>query len=236
MNKVIHKAETRGKANIGWLESYHTFSFSRYYDTERIQFGALRVINDDTVAPGMGFGRHPHDNMEIITIPLSGDLKHKDSMGHVEVIRSGDVQIMSAGTGIEHSEINANYDSYVKLLQIWVFPKLRNVTPRYEQKTYSAADRKNQWQVVVGPQHPTGVDINQDAWFSLIEPEKGKTFEYKKFKADSGIYFFLIEGSANLADTVMERRDGMGITDADNIKIEALQDSYLLAMEVPMGY
>src|SRR5690606_20497754 len=168
MKKIIHRANTRGYANHGWLKSYHTFSFANYYDPERMHFGALRVLNDDTVAGGMGFGKHPHNNMEIISIPLDGDLEHQDSMGNTAVIRNGDIQVMSAGTGIYHSEYNKNKDKPVKFLQIWVIPNKGNVEPRYDQVTLNVADRHNKLQQIVSPKDGgEGVWIHQDAWFHL---------------------------------------------------------------------
>ena len=179
-NIILHKADTRGNANHGWLQSRHTFSFANYYNPERMNFGALRVLNDDSVAAGMGFGTHPHDNMEIISIPLEGDLEHKDSMGNISVIKHGDIQVMSAGTGIFHSEYNKNKDRLVKFLQIWVFPDKKNVTPRYDQITLDLADRHNKLQQILSPDaEDTGVWIHQKAWFHLGKFEKGISTEYK---------------------------------------------------------
>ncbi len=195
MKKVLHKAETRGHANHGWLNSYHSFSFAGYYNPERIHFGALRVLNDDSVAAGMGFGTHPHDNMEIISIPLSGDLRHKDSMGNETVIKQGDIQVMSAGTGIAHSEMNANKDKDVKFLQIWVFPNKKNVQPRYGQITLDENKMKNNLLQVLSPNaDDEGVWIHQDAWFSLGNLEQGFTTEYKLKGTDSGVCAFFLEG------------------------------------------
>ncbi len=198
MKTIFHKADERGHANHGWLDSYHSFSFANYHDPKKIHFGALRVLNDDFIEGGYGFGKHPHDNMEIVTIPLSGDLKHEDSTGRKEIIRQYDVQIMSAGSGIAHSEMNANADKEVTLLQIWVFPKERNITPRYDQKTFKPEDRINKLQTVVAPDNAEAVYIHQDAWFSLGNFEQGFQTEYKLNKKTNGVYAFLIDGEATI--------------------------------------
>src|SRR5690554_4268470 len=194
MNTIIHKAETRGSANHGWLNSYHTFSFANYHNPERMNFGVLRVLNDDTVAAGMGFGTHPHDNMEIISIPLEGDLEHKDSMGNVAVIKEGDVQVLSAGTGITHSEYNKNKDKEVKFLQIWIFPKKKNLKPRYDQISIRDIAKDNEFYQILSPnQDDQGVWINQDAWFHIGKFEKGKSDEYKIKKEGNGVYAFILK-------------------------------------------
>lgn len=236
MKTTLHKAATRGHANHGWLNSWHTFSFAGYHDPNRIHFGSLRVLNDDTVAPGMGFGRHPHDNMEIISIPLEGDLEHGDSMGSQAIIHQGDVQAMSAGTGLVHSEKNANDDRPVKFLQIWVFPKERNVAPRYDQKTFSDEEKKNKLLTVVSPLGSAdgGIQIHQDAWFSLGALDKGTTVQYDVKKEGNGVYAFLLEGDVTINDIVMNRRDGLGIEEEKLLSITANQASELLLMEVPM--
>ncbi len=235
-NAIIHRAETRGHANHGWLNSYHTFSFAQYYNPERMHFGVLRVLNDDQVAPGMGFGTHPHDNMEIISIPLSGDLEHKDSMGNVAVIRQNDVQVMSAGTGIRHSEYNKNSDQEVKFLQIWVFSNKRNVTPRYDQLTFKPEDRENTWQQILSPNaDDAGVWIHQDAWFHWGEWSAGKTADYKIKKNGNGVYAFVLSGSITIGDIKLNARDGMGIVDMSSIDIKADSDAFVLLMEVPMN-
>lgn len=237
MTTILHKANTRGHANHGWLNSYHSFSFANYYNPSRVHFGALRVLNDDTVAAGMGFGAHPHDNMEIISIPLEGDLQHKDSMGTTAVIKHGDVQVMSAGTGIQHSEMNANRDKEVKFLQIWVIPKAENVAPRYGQITLNPADRHNKLQTIVSP-NKNEVDtwINQDAWFSLGNFDKGVKTNYTLHKAGNGLYAFVLEGNFTIAGEKLNRRDGLGISEIEaKIEIEAGSDNaQLLLMEVPM--
>jgi quercetin 2,3-dioxygenase len=236
MKTIIHKAGTRGHANHGWLDSYHTFSFSGYHDPERIHFGALRVLNDDTVAGGMGFGTHPHDNMEIISIPTSGDLEHRDSMGNIQVIRQGDVQVMSAGTGIQHSEKNKNRDKEVKFFQIWVFPNQKNVTPRYAQQFFSAEDKQNQLRTVVSPigSSDGGVQIHQDAWFSLGQLDKDLTLSYTLHNPDNGVYAFVIEGDVIINEVALNRRDGLGITETDTLKITASAAAEILLMEVPL--
>lgn len=236
MKTIIHKAETRGHANHGWLDSHHTFSFAHYYNPERVHFGMLRVLNDDVVAGGMGFGTHPHDNMEIISIPLSGDLEHKDSMGNTAVIRQHDVQIMSAGTGIYHSEYNKNKDKQVNFLQIWVFPKQRNITPRYDQRTFKPEDRQNKLQVVVSPDKDSeGVWINQDAWFHLGTLKQGFATEYTINKNGNGVYAFVIDGDVTINGQKLNKRDGLGVWDTDKLNIAADSNAELLLMEVPMS-
>ena len=234
MKTILHKAATRGHANHGWLNSYHTFSFAGYHEPTRIHFGALRVLNDDTVAPSMGFGKHPHDNMEIVSIPLSGDLEHQDSTGRHEIIKQGDVQIMNAGSGISHSEKNANRDREVKFLQIWVFPKEKNIVPRYEQKSFPLADRHNKLQTVVAPDDANAVWINQDAWFTLGSFDKDTIADYQLHNSQSGVYAFVIKGSISLNGVELAERDGLGITDITSIDIKATTDTEVLLMEIPM--
>lgn len=234
-NTVLHKAETRGNANHGWLQSRHTFSFANYYNPERMHFGVLRVLNDDVVAPGMGFGTHPHDNMEIISIPLEGDLEHKDSMGTTSVIRKGDIQVMSAGSGIQHSEYNKNQDQEVKFLQIWVFPNQRNVTPRYDQLTLNLEDRKNKLQQILSPNtDDEGVWIHQNAWFHLGDFDVGMSQEYRIKAQGNGIYVFNLKGQLKVNDIVLDSRDGLGLWDLEKIDITAESDAEFLLMEVPM--
>jgi hypothetical protein len=235
-NTILHKANTRGNANHGWLQSYHTFSFANYYNPERMNFGVLRVLNDDTVAPGRGFGTHPHDNMEIISIPLEGDLEHKDSMGNVAVIRNGDVQVMSAGTGIQHSEYNKNTDKTVKFLQIWVFPNKRNVKPRYDQLTLDPAARKNKLQQILSPNpDDAGVWIHQNAWFHLGTFDTGVKTEYRlKGGISQGVYVFVLSGQVTIEGQTLNARDGFGVWNVDKLSIEANASSEVLLMEVPM--
>jgi redox-sensitive bicupin YhaK (pirin superfamily) len=235
MKTILHKAGTRGHANHGWLNSYHTFSFAGYYDASRIHFGALRVLNDDSVAAGMGFGTHPHDNMEIISIPLSGDLKHKDSMGNETIIKQGDIQVMSAGTGISHSEMNANRDTEVKFLQIWVFPNQKNVQPRYDQLAMDESKMKNNFLQVLSPSNDDeGIWIHQDAWFHMGLIEKGNTVNYQLKNKKNGVYAFLIEGAITINNETLGKRDGLCITETDAFTVTASADAKILLMEVPM--
>jgi redox-sensitive bicupin YhaK (pirin superfamily) len=236
MKTVLHKAGTRGHAAHGWLDSWHTFSFANYYDPSRMHFGALRVLNDDTVAPGMGFGKHPHDNMEIISIPLEGDLEHQDSTGTKQVIRQGDVQVMSAGTGITHSEKNASSQAPVKFLQIWVFPNKKNVAPRYDQQTFADAALQNKLVTVVSPVGDAeGVHVHQDAWFSLGHLERGTELSYDLKKKGNGVYAFVLEGDVFINDIFLNRRDGLGISDIEQLTIKSDSSTKLLLMEVPMN-
>ena len=234
---VLHRADTRGHANHGWLNSYHTFSFAGYQNAERLHFGALRVLNDDTVAGGMGFGKHSHDNMEIISIPLSGDLEHQDTTGRQAVIRQGDVQVMSAGSGLAHSEKNHNRDKEVKFLQIWLFPNQKNVPPRYQQESFKPADRHNQLQQVLSPSpDDAGVWIHQDAWFHLGQLDQGFGTEYALKKAGNGVYAFVLEGDVTVNGQALHRRDGFGLWEIDKLQISADSNAELLLMEVPMEF
>lgn len=235
MKTVLHQAGTRGHANFGWLDSYHSFSFGHYYDPERVHFGALRVLNDDTVNAGMGFGKHPHDNMEIVSIPLSGDLHHQDSTGRDEIIREHDVQIMSAGSGIAHSEMNANRDKPVKFLQIWVMPKEQNIEPRYEQKSFKPENRVNQLLTVVAPDNEDAVWINQDAWFSLGNFTKDFSTSYQLKKSDNGVYIFVLEGNLEINGQSIGTRDGLGISEVTTIDIKASTDAQIVLIEIPMS-
>lgn len=235
MKTVVHKAETRGHANHGWLDSHHSFSFAGYHNPDRMHFGVLRVLNDDVVAPGRGFGKHPHDNMEIISIPLEGDLQHMDSMGNSTVIREGDVQVMSAGTGIEHSEYNKNGDKPVKFLQIWVFPKERDVTPRYDQISIRDIETPNAFYQVLSPnKEDQGVWINQDAWFHLGSFEAGTQTGYTLKNPENGVYAFVLEGTVELNGQPLNKRDGMGIWETGSIALNASENSRVLLMEVPL--
>jgi redox-sensitive bicupin YhaK (pirin superfamily) len=235
-NTVLHKANTRGSANHGWLHSFHSFSFAGYYNPERIHFGALRVLNDDTVSGGMGFGTHPHDNMEIISIPLEGDLEHKDSMGNTTVIKNGDIQVMSAGTGIQHSEYNKNKNEQVKFLQIWIFPNKKNVTPRYDQITLNVNDRHNKLQQVLSPnEHDQGVWIHQDAWFHMGNFENEKAFQYQIKKEGNGVYAFVLKGRFLIDGMEADTRDGIGLSGINTIDFKAISDdAEILLMEIPM--
>ena len=236
-NTVLHLADSRGLANHGWLESRHTFSFAGYQNPERMHFGVLRVLNDDRVSSGMGFGTHPHDNMEIISIPLEGDLEHKDSMGNTTVIRKGDIQAMSAGTGIYHSEYNKNSDKLTKFLQIWIFPNQRDVTPRYDQLTLNEADRHNKLQQVLSPNpQDAGIWIHQDAWFHMGNFDQDFAAEYQIKKPGNGVYAFILKGDFTINGTALHERDGFGLWDIDKISLRAdSQGAEILLMEVPMN-
>lgn len=232
---VLHKGNTRGSANHGWLKVNHTFSFANYHNPNRMNFGVLRVLNDDTIAGGRGFNTHPHDNMEIITIPLEGDLEHKDNMGNGTVIKNGDIQVMSAGKGITHSEFNANKELPVKLLQIWLFPNKRNVTPRYDQLSLKSISKQNTFNQILSPSSKDqGVWIHQNAWFSLGEFTKEMDIDYKLNSETNGVYAFIIEGDAVIQKQKLEKRDGFGIWNSKQINITAKKDSKILLMEVPM--
>ncbi|WP_436515587.1 pirin family protein [Ekhidna sp. To15] len=234
MKNVIHKANSRGSANFDWLNSKHTFSFGQYYDPDRVNFGMLRVLNDDIVIGGAGFPTHPHSNMEIVSIPLTGALAHRDSTGTEKVIQTGEVQIMSAGSGLTHSEYNASKSDEVNFLQIWVFPKEENIKPRYDQKLFDEADRKNAFQTVVSPNEDGSLWINQDAWFSLANLETQKSIRYDINKEGNGVYIFVIEGAVEIADKALEKRDAIGVYETDGIDITAHADSKVLIIEVPM--
>ena len=235
MKTILHKSETRGHANHGWLDTHHTFSFANYYNPQRVHFGMLRVLNDDRIAPGEGFGKHPHDNMEIISIPLYGDLEHKDSMGNHGVITTGEIQVMSAGTGIFHSEFNKNKDKEVGLLQIWVFPNKKNVTPRYDQITLANIQKPDELYQILSPNpEDQGVWIYQNAWFHLGDLSEGWKGTYQLKDKKNGVYFFVIEGKVTVAEQELNRRDGLGVSEAESIEITTSAQTKLLVMEVPM--
>jgi len=236
MKTVLHKSNTRGHANHGWLDTNHTFSFASYYNPEKMNFGALRVLNDDFVEGGMGFGTHAHDNMEIISIPLEGDLEHKDSMGNIMTIRQNDIQIMSAGTGVQHSEYNRNKDKKVNFLQLWILPKVKDIKPNYDQKTFKPEDRKNRLQQVVSPlASDEGALINQDAWLHLGSFEKGFTTEYEVKQKGNGVYVFVLDGDVTVNNENLKKRDGLGIWEVDAFSLTADTKSELLLIEVPMN-
>ena len=237
MKTTYHSAESRGNSNHGWLNANHSFSFAQYYNPKRINFGALRVLNDDTIAPGMGFGTHPHDNMEIITIPLEGDLEHKDSMGNVGAINEGEIQVMSAGTGVRHSEYNKNPDKSINLLQLWVMPNANNVSPRYDQKSIRELKKNNAFYQVLSPNtQDDGMWIHQEAWFHLGEFDKVTETEYQIKKNGNGVYIFVIEGSLTVVNQVLNKRDALGVWEADKISFVAQPDSKVLLVEVPMSF
>ncbi len=237
MKTVLHKADTRGHANHGWLDTYHSFSFASWYNPERIHFGALRVLNDDIVAAGKGFGLHPHDNMEIVTIMLDGTLEHRDSMGHTKQLHLNEVQAMSAGTGIHHAEYNASKTDSLNLLQIWIFPDTQNVEPRYDQRKFDPNGRQGKWQFLVAPkeaEEETSLWLHQSAWFARAELKSGENLEYKLHDENHGAYLFVIDGSIKIGDKELNRRDGLGISDLEMVNIEASEDADVLLIEVPM--
>ena len=235
MKTVIHKANTRGQANHGWLEAYHTFSFADYYHTDRMNFGVLRVLNDDRIAEGKGFDTHPHNNMEIITIPLSGDLKHKDSLGNSAIIKAGEIQVMSAGSGVLHSEFNPNDDKAVSLLQIGVIPNKKNVEPRYDQISISDIELENGLKQILSPDpNDSGVWIHQNAWFHLGEFEEACTSTYILKQKGNGLYFFVLEGEVMIKDYKLGKRDGLAITETRKVEFKTGLNTKVLLMEVPM--
>jgi len=237
MKTIVHKAASRGHANHGWLDSYHSFSFGSYHNPERMNFGALRVLNDDTVAPGRGFGTHPHRDMEIISIPLEGDLKHMDSMGNVAVIREGDIQVLSAGTGISHSEYNKNQDQEVKFLQIWIIPNKQGVSPRYGQTSIGELAKKDEFYQIVSPNtEEQGVWIHQDAWFHMGDLGMGTKATYRLKNKANGVYVFVLSGQVAINGQPLGKRDGMGIWEVSEFEVAAEEPSKVLLMEVPMKF
>lgn len=236
-NIIYHPADQRGHADHGWLNANHSFSFAGFYDPSKIHFGALRVLNDDIVSEGMGFGKHPHDNMEIITVVLEGALEHKDSMGHTQAILPNEVQVMSAGTGVFHSEYNHNRDQKVNLLQLWIFPNKKNVKPRYDQKLFAPEERMNQLQPLVSPitNEDAGLKINQDAWIYRTSLKAGQTLEHNLHSDTNGVYAFVIDGSAEVNGQLLNKRDAAGISETDVVKLAATTDSDILLVEVPMN-
>jgi redox-sensitive bicupin YhaK (pirin superfamily) len=235
MQKTVHRADSRGRAEHGWLHSRHTFSFAMYRNPERMQFGKLRVLNDDVVDPGAGFDTHPHDNMEIISVPLAGTLRHRDSMGNVHIIHAGEVQLMSAGTGITHSEYNDSQTEAVNFLQIWVLPKRRDTAPRYEQRAFDPAARQNRLQLVVSPDGRDGsLVINQDAWFSLTSVDAGLAVEYAVQHPGNAVYLFVISGEISCAAESLGERDAMGVSGADRFSLQAVRRAEVLLIEVPL--
>ncbi|MFS4467668.1 pirin family protein [Maribacter sp. 2210JD10-5] len=236
MKTILHTSDTRGHANHGWLNSFHSFSFANYYNPQRMNFGALRVLNDDTVAGGRGFGKHPHNNMEIVSIPLEGDLQHMDDLGNSTVIKEGDVQVMSAGTGIAHSEYNKNKEREVKFLQIWIIPNKENVTPRYDQISTSDIKTKNSFYQILSPNpNEQGVWVHQEAWFHLGEFDADTDTSYTLKKEDNGIYLFVLEGNATVGEFSLSRRDALGIWEIADIEISVSGQTKILIMEVPMS-
>lgn len=237
MKTILHKADTRGHAEHGWLNSYHSFSFANYYDPERMNFGALRVLNDDQVAAGRGFGTHPHSNMEIISIPLEGDLQHMDDIGNSTIIKQGDIQVMSAGTGVSHSEYNKNKDELVKFLQIWIIPNKKDVIPRYDQISIKSIEKANTLYQVLSPNaDDDGVWIHQDAWFHLGNYDSGKSDSYTFKKADNGVYIFVLEGEVTIGDQLLQKRDGFAIWESNSFNFTTNTQAKVLIMEVPMNF
>lgn len=236
MNTILHRAETRGHADHGWLNTYHTFSFASYFNPDRMHFGMLRVLNDDTVAPGTGFGKHPHDNMEIISIPLSGKLRHRDSMGIEGILEPDDIQVMSAGTGIIHSEMNGSLTDPVQFLQLWIYPNNKGYTPRYDQKKYSRALAQNNWQLLVEPEPgiSSAIWIHQTAWVFRTFLTANTEISYTQFYPENGMYVFVIEGQIQIENELLNRRDGMGITNTISINVKALEPSTVLLLELAM--
>lgn len=235
MQTTLHKADTRGHAEHGWLSTAHSFSFADYYDPQRMGFGALRVLNDDIISAGNGFGTHPHSNMEIITIPLEGELAHADSMGTKEVLRSGEVQVMSAGSGVKHSEFNNSHTMPVKLLQIWIEPNQKNVTPRYDQKKFTVEDRHNALQQIVSPEHMGGgLWIHQNAWVYMGSLDAGVSVPHTLHAKENGVYIFVIRGSVQVGEQILEARDGFGVWDTESVDITTKTNAEVLILEVPM--
>lgn len=238
MEQVFHSASSRGSANFGWLEAKYSFSFANYFNPNRLQFGALRVLNDDIIAGGMGFGMHPHQNMEIVTIPLEGALQHKDSMGNEGVIHEGEVQVMSAGTGVEHSEFNASKTERANTLQIWVFTETENVEPRYDQKKFTPEDRKNKLLNIVSPKNDNDGNalwVYQQTYFNLGNFESGKKFTYKLHNEGHGAYIFLISGELKIGEQTLKKKDALGIWETNGIEIEVSKEAKVLLIEVPMN-
>ncbi len=233
---IYHPADKRGHAKHGWLDAHHSFSFANWYDPTKVHFGALRVLNDDIVDGGQGFGRHPHDNMEIITIVLDGTLEHKDSMGHTQQIVPGEVQVMSAGTGITHSEYNPDPNKKANLLQTWIFPDKENVKPRYDQKNFPAEERINKLQPLVSPfgNDDAGLKIHQAAWIYRTTLEEGKSVTHQLHSVHHGAYIFVIDGKVETAGQLLNKRDALGISDTDTFEIKAAEKSDVLVLEVPM--
>lgn len=236
MKTLLFKAGDRGSADYGWLKPNYYFSFAQYHDPAKVHFGLLRVLNDDFIAGGGSFPTHPHDNMEIVTIPFTGALKHKDSTGGEGVIKAGDIQIMSAGTGVQHSEANESATDPVTLFQVWIFPKERNIKPRYDQKTFDINERKNKWQTVVSPlDADNALWINQDARFALTKLDAGKEITYSNAFPGNGVFLVVINGSVKVDGQELNKRDALGISETENFTVTVTEDAELLAIEIPMN-
>ncbi|WP_339917882.1 pirin family protein [Yeosuana marina] len=239
MKTIIHKSDSRGFANHGWLKSHHTFSFAGYQNPERMNFGALRVLNDDLVQPKMGFGTHPHQNMEIISIPLKGALSHQDSMGNKRAIEVGEVQVMSAGTGLTHSEFNDSKTDETNFLQLWIIPEEMGVTPNYEQRLFDASEQKNKLQTVVAPKDKLEDDalpISQQAYIYRTDLDEDKFITLKAKNSNNGFYIFVVEGAVEVADTILNSRDAIGVSEVDTLNLKAKSNSNLIIIEVPMVF
>ena len=237
MKTILHTAESRGAANHGWLNAKHSFSFASWYNPDRTNFGALRVLNDDIVSPGAGFGTHPHDNMEIITIPLSGAIAHKDSMGNSSIIKTGEIQVMSAGTGIQHSEFNPSKDEELRLFQIWIFPNKRNVVPRYDQFEMNVQAMKNNFLQLVSPnKEDEGTWIHQNAWIKIAEVDSNVEISYSLNSKENGVYFMLIDGEVTINNQLLKQKDYLGVWDTDKVILKANSQSKILAIEIPMDF
>ena len=236
MKSIFHKASERGHADHGWLNAHHSFSFASWQDPTKVHFGLLRVLNDDIIAPGMGFGMHPHDNMEIVTIPLSGSLEHKDSMGNSGVIKPNEIQAMRAGSGLMHSEHNHSKTEPINLLQIWVFPKVRNIEPRYDQRVFSAEEKEGKFKTIVAPAKVDDIMwINQDAYFSLGKFKSGASVDYTIQNKGNGAYIFMIEGTATIEGNILGKRDAVGIWETEKISMNITTDTEILVIDVPMN-
>lgn len=237
METVFHSSSSRGFANHGWLVAKHSFSFASWHNPERVHFGALRVLNDDTVSGGTGFGTHPHDNMEIITIPLSGAIKHQDSMGNSSIIQTGEIQVMSAGAGVEHSEFNPLKEEELKLFQLWIFPNKKNVAPRYDQFAIDKKGMKNAFLQLVSPnQEDAGTWIHQEAWISMAEMDENTTLTYQTHREGNGVYFMQVEGNTMIGKQQLSDRDALGVWDINQVEVTANTKGKILAIEVPMEF
>ena len=237
MNTILHKASQRGFADHGWLKSSHSFSFANYFDNEKVHFGKLRVLNDDLIAPARGFDLHPHQDMEIITIPLSGALRHTDNMDNEEIISTGEVQVMSAGSGIFHSEFNASKTDDLSLFQIWIFTNKKGLKPRYDQKMFDETERVGKWQLLVSPNgQSNSLSINQSAYISIIEFSEENKIDYQLKEQGNGVYFMLIEGEVEINGNKLQKRDAIGVWNfLDSVEINFIGKSKLMAVEVPMN-
>ncbi|MBP6249341.1 pirin family protein [Bacteroides graminisolvens] len=234
MKTIIDRSNKRGHSLYEWLDSYHSFSFGNYYNPEKMGFGALRVLNDDIIAPETGFDTHPHKNMEIVTIPLKGELKHGDSKMNERIITPGDIQVMSAGTGIYHSESNPHGSVNAEILQIWILPHTRNTEPNYNDYNIRELLKPNELTTLVAPDGSAPGTLLQQAWFSMGTFDAGQDFSYSLHNKQNGIYVFVIEGEAQIENTTLNRRDAMGIYDVDQVKIASKKKSHLLVIEVPL--